>query len=184
MDSLGRLYQHRRNTPKALCLSRLPFSSAYIEPSLWYSVFPQSMVRMMGLEPIRPIEHQHLKLACLPIPAHSHMERMTRLELAPSAWKADMLATRHHIRIFGSLKVYQPTTHGLYQPSYFPSRKIKRFLPIHRYIVFASSQLCISVAFLKIMFSMLLPPFHFCLIVWRERCDSNTRRTVVNSHPL
>lgn len=29
------------------------------------------MVRKMGLEPIRPCEHQHLKLACLPIPALS-----------------------------------------------------------------------------------------------------------------
>ena len=31
------------------------------------------MVRVMGLEPTRPIEHKHLKLACLPIPAHSQM---------------------------------------------------------------------------------------------------------------
>ena len=137
MDSLGRLYQHRRNTPKALCLSRLPFSSAYIEPSLWYSVFPQSMVGRVGVEPtvyltsrvysplqsplclpahmvremgLEPTRHlPHAPQTCLyTIPTFSHMERMTRLELAPSAWKADMLATRHHIRIFGSLKVYQP----------------------------------------------------------------------------
>ena len=31
------------------------------------------MVRMMGLEPIRSYEHEHLKLACLPIPAHAHI---------------------------------------------------------------------------------------------------------------
>ena len=30
------------------------------------------MVRDMGLEPIRPLGHQHLKLACLPIPATPH----------------------------------------------------------------------------------------------------------------
>lgn len=29
------------------------------------------LVRMMGLEPIRSCEHEHLKLACLPIPAHA-----------------------------------------------------------------------------------------------------------------
>ena len=29
-----------------------------------------TMVRMAGLEPARPYEHQHLKLASLPIPAH------------------------------------------------------------------------------------------------------------------
>ena len=31
------------------------------------------LVRMMGLEPIRSYEHEHLKLACLPIPAHAHI---------------------------------------------------------------------------------------------------------------
>ena len=35
------------------------------------------MVRVMGLEPTRPIEHKHLKLACLPIPAHSQMSPST-----------------------------------------------------------------------------------------------------------
>ena len=30
------------------------------------------MVRVAGLEPARPYEHKHLKLACLPVPAHSH----------------------------------------------------------------------------------------------------------------
>ena len=35
------------------------------------------MVRVMGLEPTRPIEHKHLKLACLPIPAHSQMSLST-----------------------------------------------------------------------------------------------------------
>ena len=34
---------------------------------------PFSLVRMAGLEPARPIEHQHLKLASLPIPAHPHL---------------------------------------------------------------------------------------------------------------
>ena len=33
----------------------------------------ETMVRMMGLEPIRSYEHEHLKLACLPIPAHAHI---------------------------------------------------------------------------------------------------------------
>ena len=36
------------------------------------------MVRVMGLEPTRPIEHKHLKLACLPIPAHSQMSSLNR----------------------------------------------------------------------------------------------------------
>lgn len=31
------------------------------------------LVRMAGLEPARPYEHQHLKLASLPIPAHPHL---------------------------------------------------------------------------------------------------------------
>ena len=31
------------------------------------------LVREMGLEPTRPVEHKHLKLACLPIPAHSQI---------------------------------------------------------------------------------------------------------------
>ena len=34
-----------------------------------------------------------------PYSAHHYMERDTRFELAPSAWKADMLAARHQSRI-------------------------------------------------------------------------------------
>ena len=30
------------------------------------------LVQMRGLEPPRPQGHQHLKLACLPIPPHLH----------------------------------------------------------------------------------------------------------------
>ena len=37
----------------------------------------EKLVRVMGLEPTRPIEHKHLKLACLPIPAHSQMSFST-----------------------------------------------------------------------------------------------------------
>ena len=37
------------------------------------------MVRVMGLEPTRPVEHKHLKLACLPIPAHSQMSPSKRM---------------------------------------------------------------------------------------------------------
>lgn len=33
----------------------------------------RKVVRVMGLEPTRPVEHKHLKLACLPIPAHSQI---------------------------------------------------------------------------------------------------------------
>ena len=34
-----------------------------------------------------------------PYSAYYYMERDTRFELAPSAWKADMLAARHQSRI-------------------------------------------------------------------------------------
>ena len=34
----------------------------------------------MGLEPIRSYEHYHLKVACLPIPALSHMVGKVGLE--------------------------------------------------------------------------------------------------------
>ena len=46
----------------------------------YWSSFPvpeEKLVRVMGLEPTRPIEHKHLKLACLPIPAHSQMSLST-----------------------------------------------------------------------------------------------------------
>ncbi len=33
------------------------------------------VVREMGLEPTRPVEHRHLKPACLPIPALSRIKR-------------------------------------------------------------------------------------------------------------
>ncbi len=42
------------------------------------------LVQMRGLEPPRPCEHQHLKLACLPIPPHLHgypkFHRMSNLK--------------------------------------------------------------------------------------------------------
>ena len=34
----------------------------------------------MGLEPTRPYEHRHLKPACLPIPARSHIILLRTLE--------------------------------------------------------------------------------------------------------
>ena len=43
----------------------------------FFSVLEEKLVRVMGLEPTRPIEHKHLKLACLPIPAHSQMSFST-----------------------------------------------------------------------------------------------------------
>ena len=47
----------------------IPHHSKRTDP-LWESVL---LVRMAGLEPARPVEHQHLKLASLPIPAHPQL---------------------------------------------------------------------------------------------------------------
>lgn len=61
------------------------------------------LVRMMGLEPIRSYEHEHLKLACLPIPAHALMVRAEGFEpyepLLAAAFKTAMSTNCIHTRI-------------------------------------------------------------------------------------
>ena len=62
-------------------LRAFPVSYTHLIPPLTRILFLKKMVRMAGLEPARPYEHQHLKLACLPIPAHPHIHLFKRLFL-------------------------------------------------------------------------------------------------------
>ena len=52
------------------------------------------LVRVAGLEPARPYEHKHLKLACLPVPAHSHIfpktERLAIITTPPPFVKGEV----------------------------------------------------------------------------------------------
>ena len=49
------------------------------------------LVQMRGLEPPRPCEHQHLKLACLPIPPHLHCTFCSSLTLVAEATNLKMV---------------------------------------------------------------------------------------------
>lgn len=57
------------------------------------------LVRMMGLEPIRSYEHEHLKLACLPIPAHARINHLLCLLFKVVSHKATYQKHRHGVRV-------------------------------------------------------------------------------------
>ena len=87
------------------------------------------MVRKMGLEPIRSCEHQHLKLACLPIPA---LSLIASFHICTLDARGVFNGAIWRLRLVGKVGLEPTTTEvtGL-QPAAIP---ITLYLPINRRI--------------------------------------------------